>query len=136
MMVSTVLITYKLYSINKKFQQRSNIPTTSSHQNVELQLLNNSNNNENSSINNKLSSRKAHKNDIAEKRAKKNNQIYKLLISVNVFFFLLVTPVVLTNSLGWLREENKIVIELVYIMAYLNHCLNFIFYGLEFIKQL
>jgi hypothetical protein len=63
-----------------------------------------------------------------KKRSRKTNQIYQLLIIINVCFFVMVTPLVLSNSLGILME-NKILMELVYIMAYSNHSFNFIFYG-------
>ena len=69
---------------------------------------------------------------MAKKRSKKNSQIYKLLLTLNLFFFVLVTPLVLSNSLGLLKEiQYGIKLELVYILAYLNHCLNFLFYGLS-----
>ncbi len=69
--------------------------------------------------------------EIAKKRAKKNSQIYKLLLTLNVFFFVLVTPLVLCNSLGLLNSELGIKTEFVYILAYSNHSLNFFFYGLS-----
>ena len=69
---------------------------------------------------------------MAKKRSKKNSQIYKLLLTLNLFFFVLVTPLVLSNSLGLLKDSQYgIRLELVYILAYLNHCLNFLFYGLS-----
>ncbi len=46
--------------------------------------------------------------------------------------FALVTPLVFCNSLGWLEDnDNTLRLELVYILAYLNHCLNFLFYGMS-----
>jgi len=73
----------------------------------------------------------SNQNQVFKKRAKKTNQIYQLLILINVCFFVLVTPLVLSNSLGILMIENKIILELVYILSYLNHCINFVFYGLS-----
>lgn len=67
--------------------------------------------------------------DVAKKRSKKNSQIYKLLLTLNIFFFVLVTPLVVSNSLGWLKEGDNVTTQLVYTFAYLNHTLNFVFYG-------
>ena len=108
MMVCTVLITYKLCKVNK------NIGRSKS----------SDNNNKQRSITNQNQL-------LFKKRAKKTNQIYQLLILINVCFFVLVTPLVLSNSLGILVIENKIILELVYILSYLNHCINFVFYGLS-----
>jgi hypothetical protein len=69
--------------------------------------------------------------DIAKRRAKKNSQIYKLLLTLNAFFFVLVTPLVLCNSFGLLSDQVSIGQEFLYILAYLNHSLNFLFYGLS-----
>jgi hypothetical protein len=68
--------------------------------------------------------------DIAKRRTKKNSQVYKLLLTLNVCFFVLVTPLVLSNSLGYLHESATTT-EIFYIFAYLNHCLNFLFYGVS-----
>ena len=65
----------------------------------------------------------------AKKTVRKNSQIYKLLLTVNIFFFALVTPLVLANSLDLLGDSNHIFRDLVYTLAYLNHSLNFLFYG-------
>lgn len=44
----------------------------------------------------------------------------------------MVTPIVLTNSLRIFEIDNEdIIFESFYVLAYLNHCLNFIFYGLS-----
>lgn len=67
--------------------------------------------------------------DVAKKRSKKNSQIYKLLLTLNIFFFVLVTPLVVSNSFGWLKEGDNVTTQLVYTFAYLNHTLNFVFYG-------
>nr|QVK45803.1 G protein-coupled receptor [Proales similis] len=68
-------------------------------------------------------------NNLARRLAKRNRQIYQLLITLNVFFFILVTPLVLTNSLGLLTSTDAPLFDMVYIAAYLNHSLNFLFYG-------
>jgi hypothetical protein len=108
MMVCTVLITYKLYKVNKNIGRSKMSNNNQQHQSI-------SNQNQ----------------TFIKKRAKKTNQIYKLLILINVCFFVLVTPLVLSNSLGILVIENKIILELVYILSYSNHCINFVFYGLS-----
>lgn len=66
----------------------------------------------------------------SKKRSNRNNQIYRLLIALNVAFFVMVTPLVLCNSLKIVEIENHNFFDIVYILAYLNHCLNFIFYGM------
>ena len=68
--------------------------------------------------------------EAAKRRAKRNNQVYKLLITLNATFFILVTPLVFCNSIKLLDTINHTIVELIYLLAYLNHCLNFIFYGL------
>jgi len=67
--------------------------------------------------------------DEHKKRTKRNNQIYKLLLSINIAFFVLVTPLVMVNSFK--IDENNSFFDLVYILAYSNHCCNFVFYGLS-----
>ena len=70
-------------------------------------------------------------NEEIKRRTKRNNQVYKLLISLNITFFVLVTPLVLCNSLMLLKTENIFVVDLVYVLAYFNHCLNFVFYSVS-----
>lgn len=79
----------------------------------------------------KASTTTSRQSDIAKRRSKKNSQIYKLLLTLNLFFFALVTPLVLCNSLGWLKEGQNFTTQIVYTIAYLNHALNFVFYGVS-----
>jgi len=67
----------------------------------------------------------------AKKRSKRNNQVYRLLLSLNILFFIFVTPIVLCNHLKLLDLNHRIILESVYVLAYLNHCINFILYGLS-----
>jgi len=66
---------------------------------------------------------------LAKKTSRKNRQIYKLLLTLNIFFFVLVTPLVLANSLNLIKENNHLFRDFVYMLAYLNHSLHFVFYG-------
>ena len=59
----------------------------------------------------------------------KRNQTYKLLLILNILFFMLVTPLVVANAMGLL--ENELCREVVYFLAYLNNCHNILFYFLS-----
>ena len=69
-------------------------------------------------------------NEIAKRRARKSQQVYKLLLSLNLLFFVMVTPVVTLNSFGLLSNSTGPLTAIVYLMAYSNHAFTFIFYGL------
>jgi hypothetical protein len=122
-----------LWKRNKKSFDNSNLLTIPT---VQTQISNETNSiiidknksNNNSKANSKGSTPKAYTEQF-KKTARKNSQIYKLLLTVNLFFFVLVTPLVLSNSLDILGESDHIFRDLVYTLAYLNHALNFIFYG-------
>ena len=56
------------------------------------------------------------------------------LISINVLFFILVSPLVILSILYNDKESiqnKKILFNIIYLLAYSNHSLNFIFYGLS-----
>jgi hypothetical protein len=56
------------------------------------------------------------------------------LITINTLFFCLVSPLVIVYILIKGKQEiedNKILINIVYLLAYSNHAFNFIFYGLS-----
>ena len=136
MVTSTCIIISKLFKANKNLNDKSR----SYYQNYEKsKSINLQSVNENSEINvnaDELSvGFKQKRNELIyeemKRRTKRNNQVYKLLISLNVLFFILVTPLVLCNSLKVLKIENEFILEFVYILAYLNHCLNFVFYSLS-----
>lgn len=161
MIVSTILIIYRLFTINKKLHSRTTTTETtlgvcSPHEaannnesspmrprSITRNKLSEATNESlseliKSPINNRLSIAdrlrrgggvSSRQSDVAKRRSKKNSQIYKLLLTLNIFFFVLVTPLVVSNSLGWLKEQTNVTTQLVYIFAYLNHCLNFVFYG-------
>lgn len=70
----------------------------------------------------------------AIKNSHRKKNISYTLISLNVLFFALVSP--LLFLLAFLSgaeniREYKFYIDIVYILAYSNHCLNFVFYGLS-----
>jgi hypothetical protein len=69
--------------------------------------------------------------EIAKRRARKNKQIYNLLLCLNLLFFIMVTPVVTLNSFGILTDgpNSQVITIVVYLLAYANHTFNFIFYG-------
>ena len=146
MIVCTALIIYRLYKITKNLKSKTKTKATDHFKQKEANdpLISN---NSPSSINPnnglittpstidiknvkllKGTTQCAHS-EQAKKTVRKNGQIYKLLLTVNIFFFALVTPLVLANSLDLLGESNHIFRDLVYTLAYLNHALNFLFYG-------
>ena len=120
MMTSTTIIIYKLCSANKNLKQRYKL--TEETTNV-LKTQN-----EAKILKEKVENRYVIK--AAQRRAKRNNQVYKLLLSLNILFFILVTPIVLCNYFKLLNRKYEIILELVYVLAYLNHCINFVLYGL------
>ena len=114
---STIVIIYKLCSANRNLKKRyqSNEITNK----IEKK--------------NKVSKETIRKNIAfkdAKKRSKRNNQVYRLLLSLNILFFIFVTPIVLCNHLKLLDLNHRNILESVYVLAYLNHCINFILYGL------
>ncbi|CAF1042651.1 unnamed protein product [Brachionus calyciflorus] len=149
MVICTILIIYRLFQLNKRLKlsstrQCKEIPVLKNDEAL-FQKLDESKcdlkteSNSKECHNNKATQYKQIKksskvNDLAKKRTKKNNQIYKLLLTLNIFFFVLVTPLVLSNSLGFLdyiKETHQSIFEIVYILAYLNHSMNFLFYVLS-----
>lgn len=72
---------------------------------------------------------KPDKNSLLEKRLRSYNQIYRLLLALNIMFLVLVSPLVLCNYLGLLATEE--IRDMVYLLAYLNHCLNSFIYGMS-----
>ena len=77
-----------------------------------------------------LAKRADSSNNIQKRRARKNRQIYHVLLCLNFVFFLLVTPVVIFNSFHLLEFNNNsgILVSMCYFLAYSNHTFNFIFY--------
>ena len=117
MMTSTTIIIYKLCSANKNLKQRYKPTETQSDM-------------ENNIKPSKERVENRYVIKAAQKRAKRNNQVYKLLLSLNSIFFLLITPIVLCNYFKLLNRKYEMILELVYVLAYLNHCINFVLYGL------
>lgn len=64
----------------------------------------------------------------------KKKHISYMLILLNVLFFLLLSPLLFVlaclSGVDNIREY-KLLINSVYVLAYSNHCLNFLFYGLS-----
>lgn len=58
----------------------------------------------------------------------KRNQTYQLLILLNIVFFILVGPLAFTNVVEF--WHNEYVQHFVYILAYMNNCVNIFFYYL------
>ena len=125
MVTSTIIIIYKLCKANRRLKKRYK---TEVKKDEKTEVF----------LKKYTIVRKAHRVKVdnkiifeaAKRRAKRNNQVYKLLLMLNATFFILVTPIVLSNSLKFLDSRNQAILEIVYLLAYLNHCLNFIFYGL------
>jgi hypothetical protein len=119
MITSTIIIIYKLCSANVNLKKRYEPSETS----IELTT-------EKCSKTKKEVSENKFAFEAAKRRSQRNNQVYRLLLSLNVLFFILVTPIVFCNSIKLLDKHDEAIIELVYVLAYLNHCINFVLYGL------
>jgi hypothetical protein len=128
MIVCTILIIYRLFKINQKLKvnlKKRNNPVVKLNDSSDIKLM--------LTQTTECRSIAAPKPSLAaeafRKSSRKNSQIYKTLLTLNIFFFVLVTPLVFTNSLDLLNESHQILRDFVYILAYLNHTLNFVFYG-------
>jgi hypothetical protein len=67
-------------------------------------------------------------------RMNKTLHLTYTLISINTLFFLLVSPLVILASVVNEKtdiQKTKILYNIVYLLAYSNHSLNFVFYGLS-----
>lgn len=67
-------------------------------------------------------------------RMNKTLHLTYTLISINTLFFCLVSPLVIMVCLVNNTEEiskNKLLFNIVYLLAYSNHSLNFVFYGMS-----
>jgi len=65
------------------------------------------------------------------RRFSRAKHISYTLIFINFLFLCLVSPLVFVLLyLNGNVAENKLLVNTVYLLAYSNHCLNFIFYGL------
>jgi len=121
MITSSFLISIKLYKNSKNFIKNKR-DTKKIHKDIEMQPICHT-------IEVSTENTRKH---ILEKqikrRTRRNNQVYKLLILLNITFFILVTPVVLFNSFDLLNSSNGFILEIIYIFAYMNHCFNFLFY--------
>jgi hypothetical protein len=69
----------------------------------------------------------------------KAKSLFYLLFTLNLLYFILVSPVVLVTTILF-RDPNEEVAyprfkAIIYLMQYCNHSLNFIFYGKFYLKQ-
>jgi hypothetical protein len=72
--------------------------------------------------------------NLLKKRASKSRHMTYTLIAINLLFFFLVSPLVIVLALlngKYNTDKNKLLINIVYVLAYSNHSLNFVFYGLS-----
>lgn len=70
----------------------------------------------------------------ANQRLNRTLHLTYTLISINTLFFCLVSPLAFVYIMVKGKESienNKILINIVYLLAYSNHAFNFIFYGLS-----
>ncbi len=116
MMTSTIVIIYKLYNANKNLKYRSHEDTKEIGRKKTFKRKNGT----------KKSKCIV---EAAKRRKQRNSQVYRLLLSLNAMFFVLVTPIVFFNSIKLINRNDETILELVYVLAYLNHCVNFVFYG-------
>jgi hypothetical protein len=122
---------------NKANSNMTTSPILSNNQNVNPNSNTTSNENETEKQQQQLhSNRRSHRN--LDKRT--NNRVNKTihltytLVSINALFFCLVSPLVIVNIMMKGKQsvlQNKILINIVYLLAYSNHSFNFIFYGLS-----
>lgn len=144
MVFSTVLIVKRLLAITSQLQKNSkkgsltgkatsntlerqfNLSKSDNTQNltdIQMSLMDQSNNKQ-TQVN-----FKPDKNSLLEKRLRSYNQIYRLLLALNMMFLVLVSPLVLCNYFRLLGVKE--IREMVYLLAYLNHCLNSFIYGMS-----
>lgn len=57
---------------------------------------------------------------LSKKRLNKNKQISYILLTTNILFFLMVSPLVVMNAMN-LIHENTINTTIVYFLSYANH---------------
>ena len=134
MICCTILIIYRLFKINQNLKSNGPVSTTkndSLRQNSTIGMASCIDATGCSSFAADARNRRksASRSSLAKKTSRKNRQIYKLLLTLNIFFFVLVTPLVLANSLNLIKESNHLFRDFVYTLAYLNHSLHFLFYG-------
>jgi hypothetical protein len=70
-------------------------------------------------------------NKAAKDRQNKAIHLTYTLLTINVLFFLLVSPLVIVIIMPKDANIPKYVYNIVYLLAYANHSFNFIFYGLS-----
>jgi hypothetical protein len=125
MMVSTCLISHHLYKLtrnkNMLSTQSLNLEGIYTKVNSEL-ILNNSINSRSPTVSNRVL--KSNKPMAHGKR--KCNQTYKLLLTLNLLFFVSVTPLCIFNLMGLL--EIEIYRDIGYFLAYQNNCQSWIIY--------
>ena len=80
-----------------------------------------------------LSTNKFKKNNGFSVKRKRNRQVTYSLIILNILFLCLVSPLVFVLAFIHIEQnmDSKIVYNIIYLLAYSNHCFNFIFYGIS-----
>ena len=67
-----------------------------------------------------------------KKRTSRNKNITWTLISLNTLFFCLLSPLLFVQAfMSHYMDKNKMLTNIIYLLAYSNHCFNFVFYGLS-----
>lgn len=128
MLSSTTLIIYRLFIQTRP----EKFTITEKNDNTENTKLNPSTSDYKATLTNitkpgnKLEFKKHRNNQIRTKQ--KRNQTYKLLLTLNVIFFVLVTPIVLVNAFEVFSLEMVLLRNVAYILAYMNSCVNIVFY--------
>lgn len=118
MFICTILIIKVMITSNKKFEGVSSVTKTSSKK-IE----------ENAGPTERMLK---FRQDRMRKKIKRTKHITYTLLILNVLFLCLVSPLVLVIAFSNSDSaENKILLNTVTLLAYSNHCFNFIFYGLS-----
>jgi hypothetical protein len=120
MFICTILIIKVMVTSNKKFVGAKSLSSVSK---------SSSKNEENAGPTERMLK---FRQDRMRKKIKRTKHITYTLLILNVLFLCLVSPLVLVIALSNSdSSENKILLNTVTILAYSNHCFNFIFYGLS-----
>ena len=133
--ICSFFIIRKLLQSNKRVNRPSSKPVNL--QTATCSLINNTGNN----IKKKPKKLKTPKIITPKTFGKTNTRLYKTLnltytlISINILFFILVSPLtiarIIEQQIKDSIDKHKLLFNIIYLLAYSNHSLNFIFYGLS-----
>jgi hypothetical protein len=62
-----------------------------------------------------------HLKGLSQKRFARNKQVSYLLLLTNILFLIMVSPLLVANSMSLLTDEQPLLNTVVYLLAYSNH---------------